>query len=245
MRRTHKTAHAPLGAGFFLFLGLAMLPLSMRAAGIQISFNPSLYAANDALSQIAGMLGASYQSEVPSESCRLIDSDPEPANEPNLEQREVACAYDSIVQLEANRDSSAPKAVRSKRVQCVESSSPKRIAPVVALLKTERLSRRLDNQEVVFQALKAIKPETLFPNGVLVGIPSHALKVKSETKVDVRGWPIPEDLRVFLRMRPTSVAPKPTETKVKALASVRQAICPRAQQFAAPATSPDTDNSEL
>ena len=61
MQRLNRSAAAPKGPAFLLFLGLAIVPISLKAAGIQVSFSPRMSAAADALQQIANVFGSGYQ----------------------------------------------------------------------------------------------------------------------------------------------------------------------------------------
>jgi hypothetical protein len=61
MHGLNRTAHAPRSAAIFLFLGLAILPVSLKVAGFRVGFNPSLSGAVDAWQQMAEVFGAGSQ----------------------------------------------------------------------------------------------------------------------------------------------------------------------------------------
>ena len=130
MQRHNRSAPAPRGAAFFLFLGLAIVPLSLRAAGVQVSFNPSLSAAADAWQQIADVFGSGYQpareftSSMPAdqgiEPLRAFDSSACP-------NREFACARE-VNELSATVEGAS-------KVPVPQAGTTRRLCPRVALLK--------------------------------------------------------------------------------------------------------------
>jgi hypothetical protein len=80
MQPLNRSAHAPVGAAFFLFLGLVILPVSLGVAGVRVSFSPRLSAAMDAWQQIAEVFGASYQPATASDLSVVNDSESDPSN---------------------------------------------------------------------------------------------------------------------------------------------------------------------
>jgi len=77
MQRLNRAAHAPVGAAFFLFLVLAILPISLGVAGVQVSFNPRLSAAMDAwrAQLIAATAGVSWFFSPPGPCHVLVGGD--------------------------------------------------------------------------------------------------------------------------------------------------------------------------
>jgi len=67
MQRINKSGHSPVGTAFFLVLGLAILPFSLKFAGVQVSFNPQLSGATDAWQQISEVFAASYHTGLPAD----------------------------------------------------------------------------------------------------------------------------------------------------------------------------------
>src|SRR5438552_7079264 len=74
--RSPATSHRPpLGTAFFLFLGLAIVPISLKAAGVHVNFSPRLSAAVDAWKQVSEVFGRSYQPSAEPEFASLTSSD--------------------------------------------------------------------------------------------------------------------------------------------------------------------------
>src|ERR1700730_18022694 len=78
MHRLNRSASATRGSAFFLFLSLAIVPISLRAAGVQVSFSPSLSAAADVWRQIADVFGSGYQPARAFDSSASTDQGREP-----------------------------------------------------------------------------------------------------------------------------------------------------------------------
>jgi hypothetical protein len=60
MYRTNRQASAPLGMAF-IFLSLVTLPVSMKAAGVNLGFGQKMASVVGAWEQVAGVFGAGYQ----------------------------------------------------------------------------------------------------------------------------------------------------------------------------------------
>src|SRR5947207_4282814 len=72
MRRLNKSTNAPLGAAFFLFISLAIIPVSLKAAGVRVGVHPRLSAAIDIWAEVADVFGATYGTTGGSELAALI-----------------------------------------------------------------------------------------------------------------------------------------------------------------------------
>lgn len=98
MQIIKRSAHAPVGTALVLFLGLAIVPVSLHATGVRISFSPRLAAATDAWQQIAEVFGASYHPAPAAELTVVRDLDADPYN-PRESSRskyaDSACAQES------------------------------------------------------------------------------------------------------------------------------------------------------
>jgi hypothetical protein len=79
MQRLNKSQNAPVSTALYLVLGLAILPFSLRFAGIQLPINPSLSGAMDAWQQISEIFAASQNP--------VVISDPSVNQEEDSEQR--------------------------------------------------------------------------------------------------------------------------------------------------------------
>lgn len=79
MQRLNKSQNAPVSTALILALGLAILPFSLRFAGIQLPINPTLSGAMDAWQQISEIFAASQNP--------VVISDPSVNQEEDSEQR--------------------------------------------------------------------------------------------------------------------------------------------------------------
>jgi len=77
MQRLNKSQNAPVSTALILVLGLAILPFSLRYAGIQLPINPSLSGAMDAWQQISEIFAASQNPVVISDSSANQEEDSE------------------------------------------------------------------------------------------------------------------------------------------------------------------------
>jgi hypothetical protein len=248
MQRLNRAAHAPLGAAFFLFLGLVILPISLGVAGVQVSFNPRLSAAMDAWHQIAEVFGASYQpgtasnlsvaNASESDSSIAIDSSTSPSTE-------FGCARRPEALTTTLNDAQDPRVLKacarraSPRVESRHSLAAKRVASVVVV--------SFKNQARVIGVLGAVKLDTVTREEMLKSIETQVLKPSFEA-IEIKNLPIPvsKSVRVLVPMKRAAAASsaKTAQCKVfSALASSRSHECERAMLTSAPVTSPD--NSEF
>ena len=254
MQRLNRAAHAPVGAAFFLFLVLAILPISLGVAGVQVSFNPRLSAAMDAWQQIAEVFGASYQpgtasnlsvvNASESDSSDLIDSSTSRCTEFRCARRPEAVT----TTLNDVRDPLVLKTCArsaSPRVETRHSLAPKRVASVVVA--------SFENQARVIGVLGAMKLDTVTREEMQKSIETQVLKPSFVAPsfvamAEIRNLPLPisKSMRLLVRMRRAAAASsaKTAECKVfSALASSRSRECERAMLTGMSVTSPD--NSEF
>ena len=249
MQRLNRSAHAPVGAAFFLFLGLAILPISLGVAGVQVSFSPRLSAAMDAWQQIAEVFGASYQPGTASDLSVVNASESEPSNPIDScisPSTEFACSREPEALTTALNDVWDPRALKacarrvSPSVESRRSLAAKRVASVAVA--------SFENQVPVIGVLGAMKLETVMREEVLKRIGTQVLKPSFEAIAEIRNLPIPtsKSMRLLVRMKRGAAASsaKTAECKVfSALASSRRHECERAMLTGMPGTSPD--NSEF
>lgn len=246
MQRLNRSAHAPLGRAFLLFLGLAILPVSLRAAGLRVSFSPSLSAAIDAWQQIADVFGAGYQPAGASNLSVRNDSAGEPLKAVDsgaCRQSLFACARE-IEQVSVTlQDVSNVRPAKAgyARGGCPRAASrtfagttplEPNITPAATKASLEKLTRALE-------ALSAIKLETETREELLKSIEKHMVERSFEA---VKNLAIPRGLRVLVQVKRPTIpsATKPAECKVRAaLASARRLELERAMLTSMPFTSPD------
>lgn len=254
MQRINRSAHAPVGTAFFLFLGLAILPVSLRAAGVQVSFSPRLAAAMDAWQQIAEVFGASYHPARPSELgvVKDIDSDPSNPIDSSVSPRssEFACA-DEVEELpgtvldvpKARAHKAAPALRASPKSESRWSPAANRVALVVA---AEVIKASFEKHAPAIKALGAMKLETLRRAQLVKSIEKQVFTQSFEPIGEIRSFAVPKSMRVLVRLKRAAAGfpAKTAEYKVfSALASARRHECERALLTGLPSASPD--NSEF
>ena len=249
MQRLNRAAHAPVGAVFFLFLGLVILPISLGFAGVQVSFNPRLSAAMDAWQQIAEVFGASYQpgtasdlsvvNASESDSSIAIDRSTSPSTE-------FGCARRPEALTTTLNDAPDPRVLKacprraSPRVESRPSLAAKLVASVVVA--------SFKNQARVIGVLGAVKLDTVTREEMLKSIETQVLKPRFEAITEIKNLsnPFSKRVRVLVPMKRAAAASsaKTAQCKVfSALASSPSHECERAMLTGVPVTSPD--NSEF
>jgi hypothetical protein len=91
MQRLNKSPNAPVSTAFLLVLGLAILPFSLRVAGIPFPISPSLSGAMDAWQQISEVFAANQNP--------VVIADPAVNQDENSDQCSDEDAADPISQL--------------------------------------------------------------------------------------------------------------------------------------------------
>jgi hypothetical protein len=235
--------NTPRTTAFFLFLGLAVLPVSLKVAGFRVGFSPNLSAAGDAWQQIADVFGAGFQtaqtlavsSQNDSTAERLIAADlstPSPV--------EPACRLKSVRVIRSFQAVSTPHSSKSIIV-CPKASSrevaSERVTVPAAAAAAIRVS--FEAQMRVLEELGAIKLETATRQELLKRVERSVSNLSLGT---VRNFSIPQSLRMVVRMKPSAIpsAIKAAECKVRAAMELEQRLeRERAMLSASPATGPD------
>jgi hypothetical protein len=236
-----------VGAVFFLFLGLVILPISLGFAGVQVSFNPRLSAAMDAWQQIAEVFGASYQPGTASDLSVVNASESDSSiaiDSSTSSSTGFGCARRPDALTTTLNDAPDPRVLKacprrvSPRVESRHSLAAKRVASVVVA--------SFNNQARVIGVLGAVKLDTVTREEMLKSIETQVLKPSFEA-IEIKNLPIPvsKSVRVLVPMkRAAASSAKTAQCKVfSALASSRSHECERAMLTSMPVTSPD--NSEF
>jgi hypothetical protein len=248
MQRLNRAAHAPVGAAFFLFLVLAILPISLGVAGVQVSFNPRLSAAMDAWQQIAEVFGASYQPGTASDLSVVNASECDSSfaiDSSTSSSTGFGCARRPEALTTTLNDAPDPRVLKacprraSPRVESRHSLAANRVASVVVA--------SFNNQARVIGVLGAVKLDTVTREEMLKSIETQVLKPSFEA-IEIKNLRIPvsKSVRVLVPMKRAAAASsaKTAQCKVfSALASSRSHECERAMLTSMPVTSPD--NSEF
>lgn len=248
MQLLHRPAHAPLGTAFFLFVSLAIVPVSLRAAGVQVSFSPRLSAAVDAWKQIAEVFGSSSQPGSESDLAALTTSDGEPfsaSGESACSRRESACitaAEESVSALPQlpettskdtyKRASCTRTVVRPSRASKQEIELP-RVAFVDFAASVEKSARALEAQgDVTLE--KATREEMLKSLGTLV------VRQRFDTRMQVKNRYWPKSFRVLFQSKATApTAARAAECKVRAVLSCAKWLQPERASLVSVPTAPD------
>lgn len=238
MQRLNRSAHAPLGTVFFLFLGLAILPVSLRAMGVTVSFNPRLAAAMDAWQQMAEVFGVNYGPGTGSQP--VIAQNINDASSPDSARSicESACTANKHALQATQCDSTQaftpdPKMQRIASRRCCAS---KRIIPDAIA--------GLDRLPVIGQG--AVKLAVLAHEELFNSIEMRLMQKALEQKAEIRSISVPKNVKVLVRLK-RGIAPSATrlaECKgFAALASAKRRVCEQAMLTGVSYVTPD--NSEF
>jgi hypothetical protein len=248
MQRLNRSTPAPRTSAFLLFLGLAIVPISLKAAGIQVSFNPSLSAAADAWQQIADVFGSGYQPARVFDSSTPTDQAKEPSrafDSSACPKREFACAR------EAN-ELSAPVAevskVRAPQAEATRRGCPKaaRALAVPAAVEQSIAAASREGLQTYGRALgtlSAVKLEAVAHGSLLR---NDALLMDIERHFVERKLVIPQSLRMLVRVKSQAIpsATKAAQCKVRAALDSARRI-ERERAILTSLSSSNPDNCEL
>ncbi len=251
MQRLNKPAHAPLGTAFFLFVSLAIIPVSLKAAGLQVGFSPRLSAAIDIWRQVAEVFGPSYDAGTGSELAALITSEGEPANVAGAEAcplREYACdreveeEYRPLPEITA---AFAPTA-NAPRAACIKlaphnHSKAKQIESDVAAAE---IKVNVERGARVLRAISADKAEAAMRLELLNGLEKCLIPRTFDPSGPIKGIPIPKNIRMLIRLKQSAVPSVigAAESKVRtALAPLGRLKLERASLNSTPAAPDNCD----
>lgn len=245
MQRTNKPAHAPVGTALFLFLGLAILPVSLRATGFEFGFSPRLSAATDAWQQVAEVFGASYR-PVPLSALNVVkDLDMESSNA--IESSETAgnrCAHKTEERPEpalrvadARSSNDTPIHRAASKPASLRGISRVHVPTIIA---TDAAKSGFEKQATTSE-LGAMKVATLKRAELFKSIDKHLFNF-TFTPIEIRNPSGQKKVQVLVQMRKAVAgsSSKGAERKVfAALASARRRECDRAALTGMTTESPD------
>ena len=246
MQRFKRSAHTPLGTAFFLFVGLAIIPVSLKAAGLQV-FSPRLSAAIDIWRQVAQTFGPNYEAGSSSDLASLIGSDAAPslaAEDEACPLRQFACEReieDSSGTLSETPSVSIP-VVNGLSVNCSYAaprnrSRARRLESSVAGVQ---ISSDIENSARALKALSADRAEAAMRIEVLKVLEKCAVSRRSDLSDSIKNLGMPRNFRMLIRFK-QSAATSVTGAQCKARAALAPAgrlKLERASLNSAPA-SPD------
>lgn len=264
MQQTGKSTHTSVGAAFFLFLALAVIPFSLKAVGVEESLSPRLAAATDAWRQVAEAFGGGFQPGAPAELAAVNYAESElakPIEEAIYSgdggcehetacisqtgcdrqaacQNETACErdIDALKEPKNTRDANLPKVDRTRAV-CRRSSERSR-----RLAARGQLAMHVDAIEAALLA-KPVEALRFIPLDPVIEkqwgnlFESHMRRADFQMRGEMKRRQMEKELRVVVRMKSPAASRKAAECKVRtAMASTMRLI-------SEPITAPD--NCEL
>lgn len=239
MQRINRSAHAPVGTIFFLFLGLTILPVSLRAAGVQISFSPRLSAAADAWQQIADVFSASYVPAPTSDLSVVKDLDLDPSTPIETckgPRSEFACLSNierspAMVRdvIRARALKPAPASHARRTFESIAEPTAKRVAWTVA---AEAIKASFEDHSQALDAMRALNIENGMQGALLQDIRKQMFRRGFEPAPQIRNLPLPKEQKVLVQIKRATAGllPRAAQCKVySALASARRQECERAR----------------
>lgn len=250
MQRLNKPAQAPLGTVFFLFVSLAIIPVSLRAAGLQMGLSPRLSAAIDIWRQIAQSFGPNYEPGSGSELAALISSESAPSKAAESEAcplRQYACdrEVEDSSQTLAEIPAAFIPAAAAHRTLCSRTAprvqpKPRRLdSDVVAM----EFSSNTEASERTIKALSAHRAEAALRVEVLKILEKCAVSGRPDLNDSVRNLGIPKSFRMLVRFKqPAAVSVTGAQCKVRtALAPAGMLKLERASLNSTPAAPDNCD----
>lgn len=233
MQRFHKPAHAPLGTVFFLFISLAIIPVSLKAAGLQMGLSPRLSAAIDIWRQIAQSFGPNYEAGSAPELAALISSESAPSKTVESEAcplRQYACdqeVEDSPQSLEEIPAVFGPAAA-AQRTPC--SRTAPRVQPKPRRLDSDVVAMEFGSKEFsvnteagarALKALSSYRAEAALQVEVLKILEKCAVPGRPELSGSVKNLEIPKSFRMLVRFKQAAAT-----SMTGAQCKVRAALAP-------------------
>ena len=259
MQRINKSGHSPVGTAFFLVLGLAILPFSLKFAGIQVSFNPQLSGATDAWQQISEVFAASYHTGLPAELSvnREQQTDQQQGSEECSDSTsQQACngqreeEFDTISNISKPQTLNATCSSRTVKTHVKRVAAP--VPPVASIVVTGTVMQHLAlnavnalnfafDQRVARLKAREVQKKTEFVNNIELELFKNGIPGLTSTK----NITVPKNLKVQVRFKKPATATGETAAQCKvfsALSLERRRQCDRAS-LSVPVVNPD--NSEF
>lgn len=224
MRRLNKTTRAPMGTAFFLFVSLAIIPVSLKAAGLDLGLTPRLSAAIDIWSGVASVFGPNYGGAGGSELAALIipDASPSAASEETCPQQQYACLREAdelypsatTTEIATMPTASTAQLAKAPRVLCELASrnrannklAESNFAPpeIPAEIPAE-IKVNVDADARIFRALERRKVDATMQREWL----SRVERIINPRTVDhtwINPLPVPKSFRMLIRMKQSATS---------------------------------------
>lgn len=249
MRRLNRSTSAPLGTAFFLFLGLAIIPVSLKAAGLQLGFHPRLAAAIEIWTGVAEVFGPNYGVANGSDLATLITSEGTSSNaapDAPCPLQQYACDRD--IEEASLASPQIPvtfiQAAKAPRALCKLASrtyaKTKVVEPGVA---PEAFSLNINTGARGFRALNGRKAEATMRLEVLNKFDKEINRSNlDQTSISPLALPIPKSFRMLIRLRQPAVS-SVTGAECKARAAIEAAG--RFDRASFRGTPSDAENCDL
>jgi hypothetical protein len=254
MQQNGKSTHTSVGAAFFLFLGLAVIPFSLKAVGLEESLSPRLAAATDAWRQVAEAFGGGFQPGVPADLAAVNYPDSEfsnPAAEPSL-SAEPGCAHQTACEREIEAPATVALNIRDANSQtagiakaaCRKSSE--RACPLASQspLAMHADAIRAALLATPIEALRSLQVDSAIEKEWVTVLERRMRRGEIRSLSEMKRMQIPHELRVVLQMKSPVASRKAAECKVRtAMASTMGLDLQRTRLTSEPLAGPD--NCEL
>ena len=265
MQRFNKSAHAPVGTAFLLVLGLAILPFSLRLAGIQVMINPRISGAMDAWEQVSEAFAASFHPGLSADLSVNQEQGTEQQNGPENcaeAMSQYACRGELIEESDTISDISqvevpvdVPKAICTRRVgptraKRVAASAPPVASIVIAgsvmkhlaLDAVNALSFTAEHRIEQRKTQESQKKSEFLKKEFLEKIDTELFKNGIQLTPSAKNITLPKNVKVLVRVKkPASALGQATvQCKVfSAMALERRRQCDRAALISDPVVNPD------
>jgi|SRR5215510_2433152 len=257
MQRLNKSGHSSVGTAFFLVLGLAILPFSLRFAGIQVSFSPKLSGAMDAWQQISEVFAASYNPVVPTDLSVNQEQDSDTQRDDGEctdSASEYACngqpeeEFDTISNVSKTEDpnTTCSRRTAKTRAKRVAASAPPVASIVVAGTMMQHLALNAVNalnfaseQRIARLKAQEVQKKTEFLKNIEMELFKNGIPGLTSTK----NITVPKNFKVQVRFKTPVSASGKTAAQCKvfsALSLERRRQCDRASLISLPVVNTDT-----
>jgi len=237
MQRINRPAHAPLGAIFFVVVSLAIIPVSLRVAGVG-SLSPRLAAAIDAAQQVTQIFGTGYGAEVNPEQRPAENTAPEDAGP----SRHSDCASRELVYAPEEADAFSKTlegAARHTRSGCRRAAQVSAPSPSIELhVSASAASTAADDTERALEHAASMKMDAFVLSDIMQMAASQNPWLRIGPTYASRKLALPPNLRFVIHIDQCKPG-KPAESKVRAAISRAYRLERDRARFSAPLAIPD------
>jgi hypothetical protein len=254
MRRLNKSKNAPIGTAFLLFMSVAIIPVSLKAAGLRFGFNPRLSAAIDIWTQVAEVFGSNSVASSGFELASVIvpdDSTSEPStsnatsDDPKLPERH-ACWNEPAGSWElSTADTAVPaQSIAISRTVCkLASRNRAKSKSLEARDAQTEFSMDFATGVQGFRALNVEKVESAIPAEVLNRL-SRIANAHRHNQQSIDSLPIPKSVRVLIRLKQAATS-SVTGAECKARAALDTPMKARLERALLRGSATAPDNCDL